>query len=166
MIAIAALAAAALVGISFFHWYTLVIAVPFSSDIRQELTAWQAFSGRDIAFAAIAGLIILTLAIAWLGDFREAFLAAGALGIAALVLTLMALAAPPAASGQDEMRTEVAVPSAALLSASIAGASFAAFFYSASRSSRFKRCPDCTRRVAAQARACRFCGFRFDGPPA
>lgn len=29
-----------------------------------------------------------------------------------------------------------------------------------------KRCPDCAEPVREQARVCRFCGYRFDAPPA
>jgi hypothetical protein len=30
---------------------------------------------------------------------------------------------------------------------------------------RFKKCPDCAERVLAEARVCRFCGYRFEPPP-
>lgn len=96
---VAAICAIGLLGAMFLKWYSVTLSGPGGSE-SGSLTAWQAFSGPDIALAILAALVVIFAVLRVVGA-RVPALRYGAgpiiaiAGVAALALVVFRLVSAP-----------------------------------------------------------------------
>lgn len=169
------LGAAALGVAPFLDWYDVSFAAPGGETLADapSQTGWEAQPAISAALVVIAVAAVAAAIATYMTGARWLPQAVCALAALAAGLALLALASPPGGEvgtlddarnsfvdAQEEfdptLGLGVALTGAvALLAAGVA--TLATGSVSATR----KRCPDCAKGVAAEARVCRFCGYRF-----
>lgn len=166
--------AAALAVAPFLNWYDVALTPPGGETLARDTEAgWVAQPVVGAALLGIAAASAAGIAGTYLSGARWMPVVSSALAAVGVALALYAIGSPPdgelgtigdATQSFFDVREEfdatvglgVALGGAAAILAASIGA-----VVTATGSGARKRCPDCAKNVAAQARVCRFCGYRF-----